>query len=282
MNVGIVGLGLIGGSIAKAIKQNTDHIVFGKDILETVVLKAKLLSAIDEELTDQTLEQCELVIIALYPGDTVKFIEENAAKFKKGALVVDCCGVKRVICAAAQPLAEQNGFTFVGGHPMAGIEKSGFEYSMESLFKNASMILTPDGSVDIQEIDFLKQLFLSLGFGGVKLSTPEEHDRIIAYTSQLAHVLSSAYIKSESALTHMGFSAGSFKDMTRVATLHEGMWTELFLDNKEGLTMELDGLIARLSEYRKAIAGNDAPELMRLLKEGRERKALVDNSEAGR
>ena len=279
MTIGIVGLGLIGGSIAKAVRQNTEHTVLGMDIAESVVLKAKLLGAIDGELCRENLPECGFVIIALYPGDAIKFIRENAALFQKNALVVDCCGVKREICAAAEPLAREHGFIFVGGHPMAGIERSGFENSIKTLFNHASMILTPPTGISIQTLAFLKGFFLSLGFGQVKLSSPEEHDRMIAFTSQLAHVVSSAYIKSDTALTHTGFSAGSFRDMTRVATLKEDMWTELFLCDADNLVAELDGLISRLGEYREAIHNADAQTLECLLRDGREKKALAMKAE---
>ena len=279
MNIGVVGLGLIGGSAAKAIKEKTTHSVYGADISEPVLLKAKLMEAIDGELTPEILPECDMVIIALYPGATVDYVKSNAARFKKGGIVVDCCGIKRQICQELFPLAREAGFTFIGGHPMAGIERSGFEHSFKNLFNDAAMILVPDGETDIKITDEIRRFFLSLGFSGIKVATPEEHDRIIAYTSQLAHVLSSAYIKSDAALSHMGFAAGSFKDMTRVATLHEGMWTELFLDNRDNLLKELDGLMERLARYKDALEKDDGGELLGLLKEGRERKALVNSRE---
>ena len=159
---------------------------------------------------------------------------------------------------------------------MAGVEFSGFDHSREALFKNASMIFVPDNGVDIGALERLKELYMSLGFSEVRITTAEEHDKMIALTSQLAHVLSSAYVKSPSALNHRGFSAGSFRDMTRVAKLNENMWTELFFDNKENLLTEIDGLIERLKEYKTALFTDDRETMTELLKEGRERKALVD------
>ncbi|MHB1313965.1 MAG: prephenate dehydrogenase [Christensenellales bacterium] len=279
MNIGVVGLGLIGGSIAKAIKQNTSHVVYGADIKPSVVMQAKTFEVIDEELTKELLSQCDVTVIALYPCDAAEYIRQTASCFKKGGIVVDCCGIKRFVCDAAEPLAEENGFTFIGGHPMAGIEKWGFESSQESLFRNASMILTPFATVDIRQLNEMKQLFLSIGFGSIKISTPQEHDRIIAYTSQLAHVLSNAYIKSEAALSHQGFSAGSFRDMTRVATLLETMWTELFFLNKDNLIAEIDELTAHLNQYKEALKNDDEERMMCLLREGRERKALINQKD---
>lgn len=278
MKIGIVGLGLIGGSIAKAIKQNTENTVYGTDLLETIICKAQLMEAIDERLTDDILGECDVVIIALYPKDTIKYIEDHRNQFKKNAIVLDCCGVKEIICHKIQPIAEENEFIFVGAHPMAGIEFSGFEHSQKSLFKNASMILTPQADISIQDMERLKKLWNALGFTNVQISSPKEHDKMIAFTSQLAHVVSSAYIKSPSALDHKGFSAGSYKDLTRVAKLNENMWTELFLLNKENLAMEIDGIISRLEQYSIAIKNENEKDLWNLLKEGTERKILIDGN----
>ena len=279
MNIGIIGLGLIGGSMARAIRSNTQHKIFGMDTDDSVVLKAKLFEVIDDELTPDGIALCDTLIIALHPAVAEDWLAANAAGIKKDTVVVDCCGVKRGICALGFELAQKHGFTFIGGHPMAGTEKWGFEYSDGTLFRNASMILTPPADIDIAVLEGVKKFFLSLGFGKVVLSTPEEHDIIIAYTSQLAHVLSSSYIKSDTALKHTGFSAGSFKDMTRVATLSEDMWTVLFLQNRDNLLNELDTLIANLSAYRSVIKSENAAELKAMLREGKERKAFVSSIE---
>ncbi len=276
MKIGIVGLGLIGGSIAKAIKQNTEHEVFGTDLQESVILKAKLLDAIDGKLEEEMIGTCDTIILALYPGDTVDFVKAHRDGFKKGAVVIDCCGVKEAVCSEIYPIAAEGGFSYVGGHPMAGIEFSGFEHSQKSLFKHASMVLTPQADRTIQEMDQLKKFWVSLGFSHVQLSTPEEHDRIIAFTSQLAHVVSSAYVKSPTSLKHKGFSAGSYKDLSRVAKLNETMWTELFLLNRENLVTEIDGMIDRLEQFRDAIKDGKEKDLWELLHEGTERKVLVD------
>lgn len=273
MKIAIIGLGLIGGSIAKAIKDNTDHTVYGADIQQSVVLRAKLIDAIDDELDDNKLSECDLVIIALYPEDTVKFISDKASIIRKGSVVIDCGGVKRCICDPANRLAEENGFTFIGGHPMAGVERSGFESSFGMLFNNASMILAPSPEIDIDTLHRVKDFFLSIGFGSITIVTPEKHDRVIAYTSQLAHVLSSSYIKSPTATEHHGMSAGSFKDMTRVATLNPKMWSELFIENKDNLVGEIDTLISHLQEYRDAINDGDSEKISALLEDGAQKKA---------
>lgn len=275
MNIAIIGLGLIGGSMAKAIKENTDNTVYGMDINDTVVKKAKLVNAIDEPLTDEILGQCDLTIIALCPQAAIDFIEEKQEVFKKGSVVLDCCGVKQVVCSRAEPVALKQGFVFMGGHPMAGLEHSGFDHAKKALFKDASMILAPTKG-NIQDVEKVKDLFTAIGFTNIQVATPREHDRMIAFTSQLAHVVSSAYIKSPAAMNHEGFSAGSYKDLTRVAKLNEDMWTELFLDNPDYLVEEIDGIVDRLKQYSRAIKEKDADTLRELLKEGREKKAIID------
>lgn len=275
MTIGIVGLGLIGGSMAKSIKLHTEHRVLGADINESERLKAELLGAIDGPLDADGLGGCDIVIVALYPNDIVRYIGQNAHLFKPGALAIDCGGVKRFVCEALQDIVKGRQWTFIGGHPMAGREYSGFQYAKDDLFERASMILTPYPDAEIGEIARAKEFFLSAGFARVVLTTPERHDEMIAYTSQMAHIISSAYVKSELAMKHKGFSAGSFQDMTRVARLNERMWSELFLLNKQPLVHELDGIIRRLEGYRDALMSTDEQALTELLREGREVKETL-------
>lgn len=275
MEIGIVGLGLIGGSLAKAISQNTDNIVYGTDLSDQVVKKAVLINAIEQPLTDELLPQCDIVIVALYPQATIDYVKSHADLFAPDSIVIDCGGVKGIVCDALIPLAEEHGFLFVGGHPMAGLEHSGFTYAKKTLFSNASMVFTPTRG-PIESMSRLKDLFTAIGFTNIQIATPEEHDKKIAFTSQLAHVVSNAYIKSPTAMEHMGFSAGSYKDLTRVAKLNEHMWTELFLENPENLTNEIDMLIDNLKKYSDAIKAKDSETLCDLLRDGREKKALID------
>lgn len=279
MTIGVIGLGLIGGSIAKAIKHGTPHTVLGYDIVEQVVRKAKLLDAIDDVLKDEQIPQCQMLIVATYPESCVEYIRQKARLISPKTIVMDCCGTKSFVCAELFPLAKKHGFTFVGTHPMAGIEYSGFDNAQRKLFNAASIILVPIPNTDIEILQQVKKFWMQLGFTNFEITTPERHDKIIAYTSQLAHIVSSAFIKSPTALEHDGFSAGSYKDMTRVARLNETMWTELFLQNSAQLSAELDTLIAHLNEYSTALKTNDAASLKRLLKEGRERKELADKGE---
>ena len=275
MEIGIVGLGLIGGSLAKAISQNTDHTVYGFDLSEEVMAKAVLLDAIEQPLTDKILPHCDIIIVSLYPQATIDYVKEHADLIKKGAIVIDCGGVKRIVCDQLIPLGEEKGFLFMGGHPMAGLEHSGFAYAKKSLFNNASMVIcSTKGS--IEDVEKIKDLFSAIGFTNFAITTPDDHDRKIAFTSQLAHVVSNAYIKSPTAMVHAGFSAGSYKDLTRVAKLNEHMWTELFLENPDYLAEEIDTLIENLQAYSRAIKDNDADTLCRLLRDGREKKAIID------
>ena len=273
MKIGIVGLGLIGGSMAKSIMSRTGHTVYGIDLDQETMMLARMCGAINGTLTDENLPECDIILLAIRPGAAIRWVEENAGKIDRNTIVVDLCGVKRTVVNAISPIAAQNGFAYIGGHPMAGRERGGFTSSTEDLYDGASMILTPDDRTDMKLLDTLKNFFLDVGFAQLTFSTPEEHDRIIAFTSQLAHVVSSAYVKSPEAQRRRGFSAGSFRDMTRVARLDEDMWTELFLADADYLTKELDVLIAHLTEYADALKSGDAQRLRTLLKEGRECKA---------
>lgn len=273
MNVGIVGLGLIGGSMAKSVKNRTLHTVFGIDTDAETMTLARLSGAIDAPLTDETLKGCDIVLLAIRPEAAVNWVREKAAAIPKKAIVVDLCGIKRTVCERIEPIAREYGFSYIGGHPMAGRERSGFVSSTEDLFAGAYMILTPNERTDMALLETIKHFFVDIGFAGLTFSTPEEHDRIIAYTSQLAHITSSAYVKSPEALLRRGFSAGSYRDMTRVARLDEAMWTELFLGNADYLTTQLEILIGNLNEYLAALKERDEAKLCALLREGREKKA---------
>jgi len=276
MKIGIVGLGLIGGSMARSIKMHTSHTVLGIDLKESEMMKAELVGAIDGRLTDEEIGQCDVIIIALFPAQIVKYIETHQHLFAEGARVFDCGGVKKMVCEPLREITKNARWRFMGGHPMAGREFSGFSYSKDDLFERASMILTPAPETPIEERQWAKDFFLSIGFLRVRFTTPEDHDEIIGYTSQMAHVVSSAYVKTPMALKHKGFSAGSFQDMTRVARLNEDMWTELFMDNREPLLREVQGMIDRMVEYRDALADGDAARIHELLREGREMKEALD------
>lgn len=277
--VGIIGLGLIGGSMAKTISSETDDIIFGSDINSEVVDKAIAEGVISDYLTDVNAMLVDILIVALYPDLVVSEIEKIAPSLKKGTVIVDCTGIKTDICSRlSKPLLDK-GLFFVGGHPMAGKEVSGYDNADNLMYKRASMILVRDEYTDEKAFEFARSFFLKAGFKSIKESTPEEHDSVIAYTSQMAHVLSSSYIKSPTLDKRYGFSAGSFKDMTRVARLNENMWTDLFLANRESLVHELDTFMENVRAYRNAIDAGDADTLRVLLKEGRELKEEDEQKE---
>lgn len=276
MKIGVVGLGLIGGSLAKSAKKNTDFKVYGYDLNKEVIKNAISENSIDGELTQKRLQSCDYVFIPLYPEAVIEYVENNASFFKEGAVVIDCAGVKRSVCDKCFEIAENNKFSFVGGHPMAGTQYSGFENSKDTMFYNAPFVLTPKENEDILTLANAREVIMKLGFGRVSVMTPQKHDKLIAFTSQLAHIVSNAYVKSPSALERKGISAGSYKDLTRVAYLNEDMWTELFIENKENLIFELDYIISELQKYSDAIKNDDADRLKRLLREGKEMKLRAD------
>lgn len=285
ITIGIIGLGLIGGSLAKAFNKYTPHYLFGGDSDPRAVEAALECGSIDEAVCDNDVSECDLVFLALYPRQAVEFVVKNIREFKPGAMVIDLCGIKRQVVNGLHDLCKANGLQYIGGHPMAGKEFWGFEHSEGDLYQNATMILTPKEELSPAVKEFLSGLFADIGFRQINETTPEAHDRMIAFTSQLAHVVSSAYVKSPSAREHHGFSAGSYKDLTRVAKLNPDMWTELFLENSDDLVREIDTLMTHLTEYRQAIAGNDEIRLHALLEDGRKIKEELDhetNSSADR
>ena len=275
MTVGILGLGLIGGSLARAY-HDAGHRVLGCDRDASTVQFAQLAHAVDAPLTEENIGSCELLLLAVCPQAAADYLEAMGDKIAKTAVVVDCCGIKRQICEAGFRLAERHGWLYVGGHPMAGTHFSGFKYSRADLFKGAPMVLVPPVFDDIRLLERVKALLAPPQFGQFSVTTAEKHDRMIAFTSQLAHVVSNAYIKSPTAGAHRGFSAGSYKDLTRVAWLNAPMWTELFLDNRDFLLAELDTLMENLQVYRDALANGDAAALCTALEAGKRRKEEVD------
>lgn len=275
MKIGIVGLGLIGGSLAKAYKRS-GYEVLGTDRDDIVTQYAKMAHAIDDELNDGNMGDCNMILVAIPPVGAVKWIKENAAKISKKTIVIDCCGTKRVVCKSCFETADKYGFTYMGGHPMAGKEQGGFKHSDADMFKDAPFILVPEECNDMELLCKIKGMLMDAGFGRVGITTPEEHDRVIAFTSQMPHIVSNGFIKSDTALVDSQMiSAGSYQDFTRVAYLDEKMWTELFIENKDFLTKEIKGLISELSKYADALDDNDPEKLMALLAEGKKCKTRV-------
>ncbi len=281
MTVGIVGLGLIGGSLAKAYREYSTELgntikIYGADINRSTEDFAILEGTLDGALDDGTLPLCDLLLISLYPLAAIEYLKANSHLISKGAVVIDMCGTKRDICSVGFSLAKEHGYIFVGGHPMAGTHNSGYKYAKPNMFKGAPMVIVPPRFDDISLFEKIKTLLAPARFGKFSFTTAPEHDRMIAFTSQLAHIVSNAYVKSPTAKEHKGFSAGSYKDLTRVAWLNENMWAELFVENREPLLYEIDSIISSLQEYRDALDENDKEKLRDILREGRIAKEEID------
>ncbi len=275
MIAGIVGLGLIGGSFAKAYAE-AGHTVWACDADRSVLDFAMLSGVVQAQLTQENIARCDIVLVCIFPAAAVDYVRTAAPYIGAHPVVIDCCGTKRFVCEQLFPVAREHGFTYLGGHPMAGNHNSGFKYARSNLYHNAPMVIVPADFDDIVLLDKVKTLLSPVGFGRISVTTAQRHDEMIAFTSQLAHLVSNAYIKSPTAGSHKGFSAGSYKDMTRVAWLNPTMWAELFAENKDCLLSELDTLLHSLQQYRDAIAADDLPTLTALLDDGRRRKEEVD------
>jgi len=272
MKIAVIGLGLIGGSLCKAIKKKTDHICYGVNRSQKALDAAFSDGAIDAAYLTTEIPAADLYFVCLHPNATIDFIVENADKFRPGSLVLDVCGIKTAVVEAAVKALTPHGVRFLGCHPMAGREFSGYEYSIATLYDNASMVLTPVEETNPDDVELVRSLAVDLGFGRIAITTPQEHDRIIAFTSQMAHVVANAYVKTPMLEKHGGFTGGSFQDMTRVARLNADMWTELFMLNKAPLIEEIDNIVEQLKRYRDAMEAGDAAQLHALLKEGSDRK----------
>ena len=273
--VGILGLGLIGGSFAKAYHEHGWRVLAYDNNADTEAL-ARLSGTVNAQLTRDNISECDILLLAAYPAASIEYFRDMAPYIGHRTIVVDCCGTKRVVCDRCFPVANKNGVTFVGGHPMAGTHNSGFKYARSNMFHNAPMVLVPQDLADTALIGRVKTLLAPAEFGSFSVTTAAEHDEMIAFTSQMPHILSNAFIKSPTAVSHKGFSAGSYKDLTRVAWLEPKMWSELFLENRDCLIAELDFFINSLGEYRSALQKQDEKALIALLEEGRRRKAEVD------
>ena len=275
MKVGIVGLGLIGGSFARAYSA-TGHEVYALEKNQEVYALAQREQAVRGRLTKKNAGEFDLILDCVYPQAAIDFLRDFGPAFGARPLVIDCCGTKRRLVEAGRAAAREFGFTYLGGHPMAGTQFSGFENSRGDLFHGAPMVIIPPEGADEVLLKQVRWLLSPAGFGTITITTAEEHDRIIAFTSQLAHVVSNAYVKSPAARVHKGFSAGSYRDLTRVAWLNPEMWAELFLDNRENLISEIDTLIRHLTAYRDDLEKGDREDLIRLLAEGKKRKEELD------
>lgn len=270
--IAIIGLGLIGGSFARAFKKYTEHTIIGFNRTRSTAETALKQGVIDKIGTEEDLAEADVVLLSLYPKLCCDFVEEHINSFRAGCIITDDCGIKSYLIERLVPLCKQHGLYYIGGHPMAGREVSGYKASTAQLYKGASMLLVPTEVSPPEIVQEVKNLFAQIGFSQLVITTAAHHDRMIAYTSQLCHVISSAYIKSPSEMEHKGYSGGSYRDLTRVAYLNETMWTELFIGNRKALVPEIDEVIKHLTEYRDAIEQEDEETLYRLLEDGKKRK----------
>ena len=282
---GIVGLGLIGGSFARGYAQAGVR-VLAWDPDEDVMVAASM-GTVSGELNDETLGECDIIVLACYPEACIEWLEAHAQALADatdteaimGPVVIDTVGIKGIVCERAFNLARENGFYFVGAHPMAGTQFSGYAHSRADLFEGAPLVLVPpavDDSLKLELLSQVREMVRPLGFGKFSVTSAEEHDHVIAFTSQLAHVVSNAYVKSPTAQAHHGFSAGSYRDLTRVAHLNASMWAELMTDNAQYLSQELTYLIDSLAAYRDALEKKDEGQLEELLAEGDRIKRALD------
>ena len=288
MRIIVVGLGLIGGSFCKAIKAYTEHHVIGMDADDTALDMAISMEAIDEVIPvnrPDLLNRGDLTIVAIPPRSIVQFLLDNKDNFRKGSIVTDVCGVKQFVVDSVSGPFRQAGVEFIGSHPMAGTEYAGFAFSKKDMFENASYLLTPTEETDRDKLAVLKKLAYILGFKKVVETTAARHDESIAYTSQLAHIISNSFIRSSTLPKEKGFSAGSFLDMTRVARLDENTWCDLFLLNKKNLLNEINQLTEHMGDLRTAMEKDDREGLVQLLRKGRllkqqnvaDRRTLADD-----
>ena len=275
MKIGIAGLGLIGGSLAKAYNRAGDE-VYGYNRNKTTYGFAEMSGAVDGELNNESIGQCDVIFICLTIDAAVDWLRKKAPLFTPGQIVIDCCGIKRRICETGFEEAGKYGFTFIGGHPMAGRQYGGFRNSKEDLFDGATMILVAEHRDDIELLSRLKDIFKRAGFGKISFMTAEQHDDMIAFTSQMTHIAANAFVKDEAKYPGGFPEGGSFRDFTRVADLNENMWTDLFLENKDNLLKVLSDYIEELEKYKAAIEAEDEDTVKELLRAGTKSKKAAD------
>jgi|GEM_PF-20182 len=278
LTVGIVGLGLIGGSLGRALVKRTSHTVLGKDLDSKIERTACHVKAIHSPIGDQGSLSAEgfgdldILIFATNPRVTIDLLPKFVPLLKDGCIVLDMGGVKKGVVGAMGALSNRfSGLQFVSCHPMAGKEASGIKYSISTLFDNANMLLTDVNSSDNTKA-VLEELFSAIGFSQNIWTTADKHDKIIAYTSQSCHAISASFALNSLATKHKGYSAGSFKDLTRVAKLNADMWTELFIDNSSNLSEVLTEFINTLNFLKTAVANGDEKAVKQFLVDANNKK----------
>ena len=280
--IAVIGLGIMGGSIAKALKKTDKYYVIGYNRTEETAKRALADGAIDEIWDGVSQIDADITILAVNPNVTFKLFETLPSLLKKGSILTDICGVKAEVVKMGEAVCKDKGIFFIGGHPMAGRERNGYDYSTEDLFFNRSYTFTETPNSDKETLNKLSQMALDIGCSDVTITSPEYHDKMIAYTSQIPHILAGAYMNSPTSATHKGYSAGSYHDVSRVASVDENLWSQLFLSNKDNLLYEIDILIRNLQDYKEAVARNDQSRLSGIIKTGRilkERDIIVNGQE---
>lgn len=274
--IGVVGYGLIGGSLGMALKKYTDNHIIAIDNNKEVLNYIKENNLADEvsDVTDDILQKCDVVFIGLYPEDIVKFMDEFSNKFKPGTTVVDLCGIKQFVVKRYKNLKNIN---FIGAHPMAGKEKNGITTADADLYNGASFLITPTETANQDSLEYIKYLAKKVGFEKIVVTTDENHDKMITYTSQLPHIMSVAYVLQECHSKCEGYYAGSFKDMTRVADINSTLWTQLFKNNRDFLTKQIDEYINSLEMIKECINSN-GDELKDLLSKSKKIKEWQDEN----
>lgn len=273
MVITVVGLGLIGGSLVRRLRGFKDAKIYGADIDEATLNLAKSDGVIDEAFTDgsKAIADADFVVLCLYPEQNVEFVKANAHIFKKGCVITDVSGVKSFIIENIREFLPE-GVHFIGGHPMAGRETGGYKSSTDTLFNGASYIITPPKSAGADAVALVRDMAEYIGCDHVVTTSPEEHDAMIAYTSQLMHVVAVALCDSPLLERSKYFSAGSLRDCTRIALINARMWSELFLENKGALCDRIDEFKQSLDDIKNAIEADEREELEGILSRACERK----------
>ncbi len=280
LNITIIGLGLIGGSIAKSIRKNMDiKNLWAVDINENILIKSKSEGIIDHGFTNAKfpLQNSDLVIICTYFNEAIKFIKENMVYFKENSIITDVSGLKSKLVHEINLNLKEN-IEFISGHPMAGKENMGYDYSDDKIFIGANYILTPSINTSERSLKLLKEIIKNMGVKNITVTSPKEHDEIIAFTSQLPHIIACSLMNSKNIdKKSLKCTGGAFKDMTRIAENNADMWCEVIYENKENIISELDNFISDLNNMKKLIENNNTENLKLEFIKSKERKKSWNN-----
>lgn len=278
MNIGIVGLGLIGGTYAKSLRKYP-YTIYGIDIKQDTIDYALERDIIDFGTIDPSkefLQNLDVIFLCLYPNETIKFIQKNIMKFKRNCIVSDVAGIKRKIMDSLEVYKDDE-IEFVFAHPIAGREQSGIEYADDSIFKNANFVITPTTKNTKENMDIIEVLARQMGFNNVSYMKDVQHDEIISFTSQLTHAIAISLVNSDTEKYDTKLFIGdSYKDLTRIAKINENLWSELFIINKDFLVKNIDAFIIKLEELKEAVHRKDKDSLELLMREATAKRKKID------